>query len=52
MKVKIEDLYAIAFNNPLKKPNPLTIYPRLFIDKEEAEKIAKDVNGVVQSVFL
>ncbi len=50
MEVKISGIYAVAYYNNLSKK--IDIYPKLFIDKEEATKFAKDNNGVIQSVFL
>jgi len=49
MTIKINDLFILVTKDMDGKPD---IYPRIFINKEEAEKLAKEFNMVIKSCFI
>lgn len=49
MIVSISNLWAVAYTNNLT--GKINIYSKLFDKEDEAKDLAKELNGVVQSVF-
>jgi len=48
MIVSISNLWAVAYTNNVT--GNINIYSRLFDKEDEAQALAKELNGVVQSV--
>ncbi len=48
MTISISNLWAVAYMNHLTQK--ITVYSKLFDSYEEAQALAKELNGVVQIV--
>jgi hypothetical protein len=49
MDISIGPMWAVAYTNNLT--NKIEVYSKLFEKREEAQAVADDLRGVVQTVF-
>ena len=50
MEISIGPLWAVAYMNNLTKK--INVYPKLFESREEAQRLADEIGGEVETVFF